>query len=113
MTRPIYTVKFLAALLTHQNKQDPTTSMSSRDVVFGRKIKDLMPIKPGQLKVDIRWTKLLRQWEAAMAKHHITCGKVLNNHTREVKPINMGHAVSIQNGHCNKPLRWDNTGTIM
>ena len=80
---------------------------------LGRKITDLMPIKPSQLKVNKRWTKLLRQREAVMAKRHITCVKGLNNHTREVKPINMGHAVSIQNGHGNKPLRWDNTGTTM
>ena len=44
---------------------------------LGRKITDLMPIKPGQLKVNKRWTKLLRQQEAVMAKRHITCGKEL------------------------------------
>ena len=76
------TVKFLAALLTHRNKQDPKTSMSSSDIVFGRKIKDLMPIKPGQLKVDTRWIKLLRQRLAVMAKRQITRGKVLNNHMK-------------------------------
>ena len=107
------TDKFLAALLTHRNKPDPKTSMSSSDVVFGRKIKDLMLIKPGQIKVNARWTKLLRQWEAVMAKRLITHGKELNKHTRELKPLNMGDAVSIQNGHGNKPLRWDNTGRIV
>ena len=107
------TDKFLAALLTHRNKPDPKTSMSSSDFLFGRKIKDLMPIKPGQHKVDARWTKLLRQQEAMMAKRHITRGKELDNHTRELKPLNMGDAVSIQNGHGNKPLRWDNTGRIV
>ena len=107
------TDKFLAALLTHRNKPDPKTSMSSSDVVFGRKIKDLMAINPGQLKVDERWTELLRQQEAVMAKRHINRGKELDNHTRELKPINVGDAVSIQNGNSNKPLRWDNTCTIV
>ena len=46
--------KFLAALLTHQNKPVPETFMSSSDVIFGRKIKDLMLIQHGQLKVDAR-----------------------------------------------------------
>ena len=55
------TDKFLAALLTHRNKPDPVTSMSSSDVVFGRRIKDLMLIKPGQLSVGTRWAELLRQ----------------------------------------------------
>ena len=107
------TDKFLAALLTHRNKPDPNTSMSSSDVVFGRKIKDLMPIKPGQLKVNARWTDLLRQREVVMAKRHITSGKELNSHTKELKPLNVGDDVSIQNGHGNKTLRWDNTGTIV
>ena len=70
-------------------------------------------IKPGQLKVDARWTELLRQREAVMAKRLITHGKELNNHTRELKPLNVGDDVSIQNGHGNKPLRWDNIGTIV
>ena len=72
-----------------------------------------MPTKPGQLKVDARWTNLLRQREAVMAKRHINRGKELDNHPRELKPINVGDAVSIQNGHGNNPLKWDNTGTIV
>ena len=41
------TNKYLAAQLAHQNRPDPEISMSSRDVVFSRRIKDLMPIKAG------------------------------------------------------------------
>ena len=60
--------KFLATLLMHRNKPDPETSMSSSNIVFGRRIKDLMPIKPGQLKVDARWTNLLKQQEAVTGR---------------------------------------------
>ena len=48
------TNKFLAALLAHRNKADPETTMSSSDVIFGRRIKDLMPIRPGRLRVAPR-----------------------------------------------------------
>ena len=48
-----------------------------------------------------------------MAKCHINRGKELNNHTRELKTLNVGDAVSIQNGYGNKTLRWDNTGSIV
>jgi hypothetical protein len=54
-----------------------------------------MQINPGQLKVNARWTKLLRQWKAVMAKRHIAHGKELNNHTRELIPLNVGDTVSI------------------
>ena len=70
-------------------------------------------IKPGQLKVDTIWTELLRQQEMVMAKCHINRGKELDNHTRELKPTNMGDTVSIQNRYDNKPLRLDDTGMIM
>ena len=45
------TNKFIAALLAQRNKPDPETTMSSSNVVFGRRIKDLMPINPTQLRV--------------------------------------------------------------
>ena len=44
------TNKFLAALLTHRNEPDPKTTMSNSNVIFGRRIKDLIYIKPAQLK---------------------------------------------------------------
>ena len=40
-----------------------------------------------------------------MAKCHINRGKELNNHTRELKTLNVWDAVSIQNRQGNKPLR--------
>ena len=48
------TNKFLTALLAQRNKPDPETTMSSSDVVFSRQIKDLMPIRPGRLRVAPR-----------------------------------------------------------
>ena len=44
-----------------------------------------------------------------MAKSHITRCKELNNYTRELKAFDIGDTILIQNGHCNKQLRWDNT----
>ena len=74
--------KFLAALLAHRNKADPKIIMSSSNMIFGRRIMDLMPIKPGQLKVVSRWAKLLKQREAVIAKRHMARGQALNKHTR-------------------------------
>ena len=107
------TNKFLAALLTHRNKPDHETAMSSSNVVFGRRIKDLMPIKPGQLRVAPRWTELLKQREAVMARRHLARGKELNKHTRELAPLKVGDTVSIQNQHGNHKLKWDNIGLIV
>ena len=93
------TNKFLPALLTHRKKADPETTMSSINIIFGRRIKDLMPIRPGPLRA----AKLLKQWEAVMGRHHLAWGKELKKHTRELAPLTVGDMVSIQNQHGNTP----------
>ena len=59
--------KFLAALLAHR-KPDPETTISSSDILFWRRIKDLM----------------LKQQEVVITRRHLTGGKELNKHTREL-----------------------------
>ena len=100
------TTKFLVALLAHCNKPDAETTMSSSDMIFGRRIKDLMQIKPVQLRVVPRWAKLLKQWEAVMARRHLVHGQELNKHTRELAPLKAGDTVSIQaSTTCRRPSR--------
>ena len=54
------TDKFLAALLAKRNKPNPKITMSSSNVVFSRQIKDLIPIRPGRLRVAPRWAEILK-----------------------------------------------------
>ena len=46
--RSLDTDKLLAALLNFHNTPDRDTGLSPAQVIFGRKIKDYLPIKPGQ-----------------------------------------------------------------
>ena len=105
--------KFLAAQLAHRNKPDPETTLSSSEVVFGRRIKDLVPHAPGKLKVSSRWHETMKMREAVMARRHIARGQELSKHTKKLAPLKVGDLVSIQNQHGNSPLRWDNTGTVV
>ena len=68
------TNKFLAALLTHRNKPDPETTVSSSDIIIGRRIKDLMPIRPLQLRIVLSWAELQKQREV-VARCHLARGK--------------------------------------
>jgi hypothetical protein len=86
--------------------------MFSSDVILGRRIKYLMPIKPGHLRVGTRWAELLKQREGVRARRHLAGGQELNKHTRELAPLNGEDTISIQNQHGNTPLKWDQTGTI-
>ena len=58
----------LAALLAHWNTPASDTKVSPAEVVFGRKIKDLMPIAPGALRMNPEWHHMLEQRETALAK---------------------------------------------
>lgn len=87
--------------------------MSPSEVVFGRKIKDLIPIVPEKLKMNPQWHDLLRLREQALAKRHMKRGVELSEHTRRLKPLTVGQSVTIQNQHGNNPKRWCNTGTIV
>ena len=68
-------------------------------MVFGRRIKDLMPIKPAQVK--------------GMARRHMARSLKLNKQTRELAPLKVGHTISIQNQHSNSPIKWDHPGMIV
>ena len=104
---------FLAALLQHRNTPSSGLDMSPSEVVFGRKVKDLFPIKPGSLKMNPAWQELLRCRDLAMARRHAKRGQDLEEHTRKLRQLKEGEVVSIQNQKGNKPTRWDCTGTVV
>ena len=107
------TDRFLAALLMHRNTPSTGTRTSPSEVIFGRKIKDLVPIMPGKLKMNPQWHNLLKLREEALAKRHLKRGEELSEHTRRLKPLTVGTSVTIQNQHGNSPKRWCNTGRIV
>ena len=107
------TDRFLAAMLMHRNTPEADTGMSSSEVVFGRKIKDLLPIDPKKLQFKDNWQEMLKHREAAMARRHLHRAEELTRQTHQLPPLQLGAAVSVQNQHGNHPLRWDATGTVV
>ena len=107
------TDRFLAALLMHRNTPSTGTKMSPSEVVFGRQLKDLLPIVPGKLRMNPLWHDLLKLREDALARRHNKRGKELSEHSRDRKSLKVGTMVSIQNQHGNDAKRWSKTGTIV
>lgn len=62
---------FLSALLTHRNTPAADTGMSPAQVVFGRKLKDFLPVVTGNLVMNPQWDMMLEQREVALAKRHM------------------------------------------
>jgi hypothetical protein len=107
------TDSFLAALLLHRNTPSADLKTSPSEAVFGRKLKDFLPITPGKLAMNPEWHTMLAQREAALARRHQVRGADLTEHTRRLKPLAPGSIVSIQNQRGNHPLRWEHTGTVV
>ena len=57
---------FQKAILQYRNTPDPTTKMSPAMFVFGRPVKDLIPILPGKFHPHPTWRESLQLWEQAL-----------------------------------------------
>ena len=68
--------------------------MSPSEVIFGKKIWDLLPVDEGQLKMNPEWHCMLHLWYAALARRHAKHGQDLSEHTRSLRRLEI---VSIQN----------------
>ena len=104
---------FLSALLMHRNTPSAGLKMSPSEVIFGKKIRDLFPVKEGQLKMDPEWHNRLQLRDAALARRHAKRGQDLHEHTRSLRRLEVGEIVSIQNQKGNKSKRWECTGKIV
>ena len=107
------TDSFLAALLIHRNTPSVDLKTSPSEAVFGRKLKDFLPITPGKLVMNPEWHTMLAQRETALARRHQVRGADLTEHTRQLKPLVLGTTVSLQNQRGNFPLRWEHTDTVV
>ena len=88
---------FLAALLGYRNTQDRDTGLSPAQVVFGRTIKEFLPIQPGNLELHPEWRITMNQRETALARRHTARKATLTEHTKTLVPLKLGMVVAVQN----------------
>ena len=104
---------FHAAILSYRNTVDPTTKFSPALAVFGRQMRDGLPVLPGHYNPHSTWQEILDHREAAMAKRHVAHHEAWSEHTTKLPPLTVGMKVFVQNQVGNKPRRWDKTGVVM
>ena len=100
------------AMLQYRNNPNPETGISPAECIFGRPVKDFIPILPGKYQPHHTWRDTLANREKALRCRHHRAAERWTEHTRRLTPLKVGDHVYVQNQTGNHPLKWDTTGQV-
>ena len=104
---------FQRAMLTYRNTVDPETKTSPAMIIFGRPIRDAIPIPLGKYCPHPTWRELMTHREKALAKRHTRGHERWEEHTKALPPLKVDDTVFLQNLTGNYPKRWERTGVVV
>ena len=101
------------ALLIHHNQTDPVSGLSPSEVIFGRRLRDHLPLQPHKFQPRAEWRLEADQREKAYAKRHILKKEQLTSGSKALPPLLIGDHVAIQDAtKLGKPGKWLKTGIV-
>ena len=104
---------FRVAMLQYRNTPDPQTKVSPAICVFGRPIKDFIPVLPGRYEPHPTWRDTLERREEALRIRHMKAQERWAEHTKRLPQLKIGDFVRIQNQVGLHPTNWDKTGVVI
>ena len=105
--------KFLRAMLQYRNTPQPDTRLSPAQVVYGRYMKDFIPVVNDKYEPKQEWAMVREYRERALARRLDRDGARLEQYTKKQKAIPVGGAVAVQNQTGRFPKKWDKTGVVV
>ena len=100
-------------MLQYRNSPDRDTGLSPSMCVFGRAIRDFIPVHPGKYLPHPTWRETLVAREEALRNRHMKISERLTEHTRVLPPLAVGDSVRIQNQRGQHQTKWDKTGIVI
>ena len=107
------TDKFMRAVMQYRNTPIPDLRLSPAQIVFGRQIRDFLPVLPYKYRPSQEWTLLREDRERALATRREHDGTRLARYTKHHPPLPVGTHVAVQNQTGRNKTKWDKTGVIL
>ena len=106
----LQTNQFAQALLSHRNAPDPHTKVSPAEIVFGHKIRDMIPQSAyAPLK---HWAQFAKERETCFLKRHYLKSERLHPQ-RILSQLVQGDHVYIQDQAGPTPKKWNKLGIVL
>ena len=101
--------------MQHRNTPDTEFGLSPSQVLFGRPIRDFLPIQPGQFSPSEVWIDCREKRELAFRNRLFRGVERWSEHTKDLPPLEPGTRVLVQNqyGAGKVAKKWDRTGIVL
>ena len=105
----------MRAVMQHRNTPLNDINLSPAQIVFGRPIRDFLPVKPGLYRPADVWMDNAEKRELALKKRLYKGLERWSEHTRSQPALHPGQNVYIQNqrGPGKAGKRWDRSGVVL